>query len=364
MADTPAQGAMRHSKVPVGEMNVSGPLAGLNVIEQFGPNSTDPSRAAVSFAGLLAAQFGAKVTRVEPEGGDPMRDWAPRDGAGSVIFDFLTQSKTVGVRAPVSGTAFLLTDDADLVQSWSTARSICVRPLPSGASEPASEITLMARAGLLDIFGTPGSRPKPLPGHQLAYSAGIAAFNALLSAHLSALRNQHVEPVLVTMLDVALWVNWKHFLAGWQGEPAGLDRKEEWTSLRCADGYIALTFQDKDMGGLAEMTGNDYFRSPSLATRTLRKSHIPEINAALQAWSSRHSRGHIAERAKALRLPVGPVLSLAEVVDDAHLAHREFFRLCQNGRRFPRLPLLWNGEAIDRVTPAQDGQRIALGDRQ
>ncbi len=340
------------------------PLAGLTVVERSGPGSTDPSRAAVAFAGLLAAQLGAHVVRVEPEGGDPLRRWPPHDAAGSTVHAFLTRFKTLAPsHAPAAGD-MLLTDDAATLDGWGGAGSVFVHPLPTGEGGPVSELTLMARSGLLDIFGRAGEQPQPLPGHQIAYAAGTAAFDGLLSAHLSGLRGLEVAPVRVSLLDVALWVNWKHFMAGWQGREAGLKRKEEWTSLRCSDGYIALTFQDKDMAGLARLTGNDYFLSPDIATRSKRKAHIPQINAALEAWSRHHTRADIAERAKALRLPVGAVLSLPEVVQDAHMDHRGFFELCAQGRRFPRLPLFWNGGPAGRAAGAAAApERIAGGAR-
>src|SRR5690606_29222661 len=102
----------------------------LTLIEKFGNRSTDPSRAAISFAGMLAAQFGARVIRLDPDGGDPMRQWEPLDGQGSVLYGFLTQSKIVTRTIEAPHDSFLLTDDPGVLEAWSGPRSVYVRPLP------------------------------------------------------------------------------------------------------------------------------------------------------------------------------------------------------------------------------------------
>lgn len=325
----------------------AGPLAGLRVVECFGRGSEDPSRAAVSFAGLLAAMAGAEVIRVEPKGGDPMKKWPPSDSGGSVLYAFLTREKRIVDVVPRDESAFLISDDPEEISHWPSDRVVSIQSLPNSGSDVASELTLMARAGLLDIFGSETVPPQPLPGHQIAYLGGLAAFNALLTGHLTA-RNGVVEQSKVVLLDVALWVNWKHYLAGWQqDERSGLLRKEDWTTLRCRDGYIALTFQDKDMASLARLTGDKYFLSPELGTRAGRAAHVETINSALEGWLQNFTRADISSLARKLRLPVGPVLSPREVLEDLHLETRSFFRACKGNRKFPRLPVLWNGVAID-----------------
>lgn len=323
------------------------PLAGLALIERFGSGSEDATRTAVSFAGMVAALWGAEVLRVEPEGGDPMRSWQPQDDTGSVLYAFLVDGKQVVRNAPSLEGTFLITDEPDAAAAWPTDRTVLVEALPPNDDGCRSELAIMARAGLLDIYGSETIPPQPLPGHQIAYLGGLAAFDALVTAHLAAQRGLRVEPSRVTLLDVALWVNWKHFLAGWQGAPdAGLRRKEDWSTLRCKDGYVALTFQDKDMPALARMCESDYFLSAELSTRAGRAAHISELNAALESWLRHRTREEVTRRARELRLPVGPVLSPREVLGDRHLDSRAFFRICKDGRRFPRLPVLWNGSPV------------------
>lgn len=324
-----------------------GPLTGLRVLENSPAASGDATRAAVAFAGLLSARLGADVQRVMPEGGDPMSNWPPHDAGGSVLYGFLSAGKSTASDDFDPNGAILITDCADAAEAWPSDAVVLVTAAPDRMSAETDEYMIMARTGLLDIFGDGNCPPQPLPGHQVSYFAGMTAFDAVTTAHLTSIRGGRVERQTVSLLDVALWVNWKHFLAGWQGnDNAGLRRTEEWTTLRCRDGYIALTFQDKDMGGLAEMCGNEWFRSPELSTRKKRSTRIPEINAALEAWTRNHDRADIAERAKQLRLPVGPVLNPTELLSDRHMDTRAFLCTVQGNRTYPRLPVLWNGAPV------------------
>jgi crotonobetainyl-CoA:carnitine CoA-transferase CaiB-like acyl-CoA transferase len=322
-------------------------LRKLDVTERFGPASTELTRTALSFAGLLAAEFGAEVCRVEPAGGDPMRGWPPLvDGTGS-LFRFLTRGKRIVAQAPASQDGFLLTDDPAAAAAWPAARSVLVQAGNDEDTGPATELTTQARAGLLDIFAGTDGRPQPLPGQQMAYATGTAAFCALLAARLAADRGLATGPTRVAVQDVALWVNWKHYLAAVTGEKnVGLGRAEDWTSLRCKDGFIAVTFQDKDMASLAKLTGNPVFLDARFRTRALRARNVQAINTAIEAWALGHTRAEAVRAAQALRIPIGPVLQTGELAGDRQFAHRAFLRPAGAQGHRPRLPLLWNGSPV------------------
>lgn len=321
------------------------PLRRLKIAEQYGAGSTDLSRVAVAFAGKQAAAYGAEVVRIEPAQGDPIRAWPPFCDGRSLLFDFLNQGKIEQTESwQASDDTILLTDDPMAAAAWPTHRVVRLHA-GDGAGNPgvATEFTTQARAGLLDIFAGADRRPQPLPGHQLAYSAGMAAFAALVAGCLGERGGSAYQPIDVSVLDIALWVNWKHYLAAITGDKAaGLARAEEWTTLRCRDGYVALTFQDKDMASLAILTGNPFFDSPELSTRPQRKKKANEINSAIEAWTQGHTRAEIVREAQRLRVPVGAVLNMSELAEDAQIQARQFFSSDAKAR-FPKTPLMWNG---------------------
>src|SRR5690606_36706497 len=114
----------------------------------------------------------------------------------------------------------------------------------------------------------------------------------------------------------------------------------------CSDGFVALTFQDKDMSSMATLTKNDFFRSPQLRTRALRLKNVQAINEAIEQWSRHRTRSEVVKQAQILRIPVGPVLDVDELTHDTQFQHRNILSGHHSGTAFPLLPVLWNSERI------------------
>ncbi len=302
----------------------------------------DVAAVAVAFAGLLAAEMGASVTRVV----DAAASWDA--GHANALRQFLHAGKDE-CRRDAPGAmhdvgAFLLTDDPAQAAMWPPSRSILVVPGRATDTEaapaPVPELVVQARVGLLDIFAGRDGKPRPLPGHQMAYSAGTAAFNALVAAWLVS--PQDTGPMSIGVEDVALWVNWKHFLGAMAGDTTmGIGRVEDWNALRCKDGHVAITFQDKDMPALAALTGNPLFLEARFATRKLRARNIDAIDRAIEHWARDLTRATVVERAQDLRIPIGPVITPDELSEERQIVARGFLREDVVPRR-PRLPALWS----------------------
>jgi Predicted acyl-CoA transferases/carnitine dehydratase len=320
------------------------PLEAMRIYEAAADDAASLARVAVAFAGQLAVRMGAGVTRIESAAGEPMRDWPPHDAQGSTLYRFLTMGKRIVHSLPPPAGAFLLTDSEALAADWPADRSVLVRAGPSG--RPHSELTVMAETGLLDIFAGADRKPLPLPGHQLAYATGMAAFNALLGLRLAAGRPGAAARAEVSVLDVALWINWKHVLAAaTDAAVPGVGREEEWTTLPCADGYVTLVFQDKDVPRLAELTGDEFFRDPALRSRAGRKGRLAEFRSRLAAWLAGSTRAQVVEMAQRARVPIGPVLGLDELAGDPQFEHVGFLA-ARGGAVQLRLPMLWNGRPL------------------
>lgn len=319
------------------------PLAGLAVLEECDPDSNEVSRAAVAFAGLLCSRFGAHILRPDHEN-DPMKRWPPllSDGS-SAAFRFLNEGKT---RLPAGwepAADMLLSNDPDRIKGWKGRSSVLVRPAHDDAAG-WSELTIQAASGLLDIFGESGLPPLPLPGRLAAYAAGMAAFDALVANYLAWRSGRCVGPAEVSVLDTALWVNWKHLLAAGQGRiDAGIGRSEDWRTLPCRDGYIALTFQDKDVGKIAAMIEDPRLLAPEFNDRISRGRNPESFLRIISEWTRRHSRSEIVRRARDFGIPIGPVLGLSELADDDQFRYRSFIRRAAGGYHVANLPLLWDG---------------------
>jgi crotonobetainyl-CoA:carnitine CoA-transferase CaiB-like acyl-CoA transferase len=336
------------------------PLVDLTALLRFGERSTDLGRVAVMFAGLVATQFGATVIRVEGDDDRLTRAWKPLlpDGR-SALFHFLTQGQRAAPAdfTPPAG-AYLVTDDADVFDGWPSEAKVLVRAAFDVAAErPQSELTIMAASGLLDIMGEPGRPPLPLAGHAVAYAAGLAAFDAMLVSHLAAAFHGTPCTGEVSCLDVATWLNWKLTLDSVSGpREAGIDRREEWLIQRCRDGYVAVIFLDKDIPQLAKLTRSERLLDPDFSTGPRRRAHLSELHNIVANALAQRSRDDVIREAEELRLPFAPVLSPSEVVDDAQMRHRKFFR--EDGAIVtPMAPVVWDGVrpgAVHDVTPKVD----------
>src|SRR5260370_18812694 len=152
------------------------PLDGVSIVEAYASDSPLVLRLAGALAGRIGADLGARVVKLEQAGGDPVRRIAPLVGETSTIFAFLNAGKTVefGEAAALSlilRHADVAIVDAGLQRALAEApRILAVLSLfrPGAQPFPASEFTLMALGGLLDIVGDPDREPLKLGAHQAA----------------------------------------------------------------------------------------------------------------------------------------------------------------------------------------------------
>ncbi len=351
------------------------PLAGLRIVERIGPVARPGERLAVMLAGRIAADLGATVLMTEPPGGDPLRAGV-YSGDNDGLFAFLAAGKQSHVVPDDEAFGHLL-DGADaLIADGATAArlgapgaalppdrptavvavSLLGADVPPGV--PASEFTVMALGGMLDIVGDPAREPLRLGGHQLAYSAGLSALTGLVAALCLPARQEGgaraPEIVQVSLLETAIWLNWKSVACAAAGEPVPRRSGEagDWPVVRCADGWVALVYQDADWPNLRKLAGDDpRLADPALATAAGRRGRTGEIGRIAEEHLLKLTRHEIHDRALAARLPLGPVSSVAELIEDPHLVARQFLQMVEVGGPsgavpMPRLPLLWDGEVL------------------
>ena len=309
-------------------------------------------------AGRIAADCGARLIKVEPQGGDPVRAIAPFIGKTSAIDAFLNAGKRI--MAAEEAAKHLATADVAIVDA-ATAREQRERPPIVAALSlfkddvehgPASEFTVMALGGLLDMVGDPQRAPLKLGGHQAAYAAGLAAYTGIVAALCRPRVDGKIprETVQVSMLDTVIWLNWKSVLS--RPAQAALTRTgstAEWQVVRCADGYVALVYQEPDWAALCDIVGDARLRAPHLAERPERMRRAREIAAIVEERFLALTRREIHALALARRIPLGPVWSPGELRDDPQTRARGFLASADVGGRtvtMPRLPVLWNGEPL------------------
>ncbi|WP_029039980.1 CoA transferase [Cucumibacter marinus] len=331
------------------------------LLEAPTPDCPLPLRVAMAMTGRIAADLGANVLRVEGGCGDPLRSVGAQGNDDGALFSFLSARKSTLHMAEVSGSALMaIAADTDAVitnkglggEALALPSDIVVELscFANDDARKASEFTVAALAGLLSMVGDPDRQPLRLAGHQPAYALGLSAFLGLSSALFGREFGERAgqrEVVRANLMDTIVWLNWKAIpMPGTDAEPlmrAGTSG--EWQVVRCADGYVAIVYQEADWERLCKALNDPRLSDPALALRADRLRASKRVAALIEDNFTDMSRADIRRMALDHRLPLGPVWSPEELFDDPQCTERDFFAAAQIGSaRVPGLPLLMNGK--------------------
>lgn len=300
------------------------------------------------------ADFGADVIKVErPGAGDTARDMGWRDPADDVTLFWKIAGRgkrtiVLDLKTP-EGLDVLrrLLDTADvLVENFrpgklealglspetlleSNPRLVITRVTGFGQSGPYAHrpgfATLAeAMSGFADVNGVPDGPPM-LPPIALTdeVTAIVAAFATMVAVHSGVGQVVDVN-LLESMLHLMGPLLSAHALTGYlqprlgSGIPYSVPRN----TYRCADGsWIALSTTAESVAQrlLALVGVPDDPRFAGFENRVERRE---EIDAIVGAWVARHTRDEVLAAAEAAEVAVAPVLTMADLVVDPHLAAR------------------------------------------
>ena len=328
-------------------------LQGLHVIEISG-------NGAAAMAGKHFADWGARVTILEPAGGTPLRDEPPyyqKDGARrSATWQWLSRGKTA-VR--VGGGAKLTTADAlelcetadvVLIENEMTCdviglqpsevrprfegKTTCVLISPFATDGPygqyaATDLGVTALSGWFGGLGGPDREPF---GIGRGVNTRISGVFALVAA-LVSLRHirQGGTPQFVDLSAQAVAASMTS--APWLGysmlEIRNRRRGPTWpmSVMECGDGYIGcppLTAGHWEM--LCQMMGlEDVLELPEGRDPKYRARHSAELYERVKPWLKERTRAQIFEEAQAWRLPAAPVQTIADRLACPQLEARKFW---------------------------------------
>jgi hypothetical protein len=333
------------------------PLSGLTILEATGATAPPGVRLAIGLCGRVAAELGAQVSRWLPDGADE----------DETAHRFLHAGKRT-LRAGGDAAPALLAElagraDAVLIDpvlhaspAMRTPRRVCaVISMDATVDERQSEFTVEARAGLLDIVGDPAREPLRMAGHQCAYAAGLAAFAAI--AAVLAERADTAALVRVSLLETAVWLNWKSLAAAeYTGRsPRRAGALGEWPVLPCADGYVAVVYRKQEWPRLRDLVPDPALREARFDSPEGRRAHRQDLNAILARFFATLTRGDIHALSLRHKMPFGAVWRPDELLADPQMLARDFFTATTGGA-MPRAPVLWNGQRlVPPVADAADG---------
>lgn len=351
------------------------PLSGIIVV--------DMSDECLALTGVLLADLGATVIRVEDITGDALRRRGPfvadESGLERSLAHLRYNSGKLSVAADLeSPSTWELTDrltaDVDLVIAplvkpraaaqyfdpedfrlrYPGTGLVDIVTRRSDPSFPASDLLAVATGGLLYCNGFP-DRPPDYPAGKLGFKQ--AAINAAAAAAALLLGQQRhgtggvacvslEEAVISTLIQAAnqnLW-NWY----GAVGKRAGLQGLSY--PVLGAGGAVALiqgsptTFETRDgkwvvfgmtpftiqrwiafVDWLAELTGDTSLQGEAWHDATYRAEHRSDVEAGMRRLCGQLDRDELAMAGQARGLMVVPVNTVADIARDPHLAARGVF---------------------------------------
>ncbi len=381
------------------------PLAGLRVVE-LGQLLAGP------FTGTILGYFGAEVIKVEPPSGDPVRQWREvRDGT-SLWYHSLGRNKksvTLDLKSERGQqVAFDLLCKADVVvenfrpgamEKWGLGPEDIKRENPgviyariSGygqtgpfAHKPGYASVTEGYGGFRYINGEPGEAPvRP----NISLGDTVAGIHAALGVALAIIqRHQSGEGQVV---DVALYESVFNLLEGIipEFDGAGVVREPSGstiTGIVPTNTYLCGDQKHVVIGGngdsifkrlMTEAGRLDMAEDPELAQNPGRVIHQAKIDKALSDWCAQHSSREIIDTLEAARVPVGPIYSVQDMMDDPHYNARGMFETVEIDGKPLKIPAImpklsrtpgethWPGAAIGEHNTEILGGLLGLSDEE
>ena len=340
-------------------MQMHKPLQGLRVIE-LGQLLAGP------FAGCMLGYFGAEVIKIEPPGGDPIRNWRELKDGTSLWWRSLARNKkciSVDLKTEEGRDLvrqLLLTADIvienfrpGVMEKWGLGpeslrqenpRLIYARISGYGqtgpyAKKPGFASACEAISGFRYLNGYPDEvpvRPNLSLGDTVSGLHAVIGIMMALQARDNQTGEQSGEGQVV---DVALYESMFNLLEAVIPEYHGADiiRQPSGTTVtgivptntyRCKDDkYLVIGGNgDSIFVRLMQAVGrDDMAENKAYATNADRVRHEAQIDAVLKAWCASHKLEDALNILEAKRVPCGPVYNAEDMMNDQHFNARGLF---------------------------------------
>ena len=333
------------------------PLEGLRVLE-MGQLLAGP------FASVLLAWFGAEVIKIEPPGeGDPLRKWRSLYKGTSLWWYTLGRNKksvTVNLRT-AEGQSIVrrLVDKVDVVlenfkpgtmEKWSLGyeelkkinpRIIMARVSGWGqdgpySTKPGFASVAEAVGGLRFVTGYPDTPPvRP----NLSLGDTLAGLHAALGILVAVYHRDVLGNGVGQVVDVALYESVFNIMEGIvpDFDKVGLVRQREGNRLsgivptgtwRCSDGKYVVIGGNGDSifkRFMLAIGRSDLANDEALEHNSGRVKHADMVDNAISDWTCQRSLQEVIDTLEKAGVPVGPIYSVAEMLEDPQFIARGMF---------------------------------------
>lgn len=306
-----------------------------------------------AYCAKLLTDLGADVVRVEPDGGDPMRN----DGVEGLHFAYLRASQR-SVSA-TSGAAWSEHADIELrndPHGSNALVTVTISAVGFGGPDDAlnflglTEEVLQARSGALLGHGHMSEPPLTVAGQLGEYVAGTFAALGAATAFRRASRTGVAEHIDVSTLE-AMQLTMLTMPTLFANFPNGAKHGFRFVMIPgnepCGDGnFVGITTNTQaQWKALATvMQREDLLADEALFTMFGRFMNADLVNDALQSWSGAHTASEIESLCEQHRVPVALVGNGKLVLEFEHLRQRGVW-INQPGTDVvrPRAPFRFSG---------------------
>lgn len=295
---------------------------------------------AAGYCGRLFVQGGAEVVRIESA--EPPCGWT----SGRALDLYLHPGKR---RVQTSDPALIaeLASQADIVvaegasadaidelgiDQWQAPVKVAITPF--GRTGPkrnwhSSANVLLAMGGYTNLMGDAGREPLSLPGQYVEFQSGGFAYTAANACRLANESNAidigMLEVVMaLSQFTTVMWhcagnIRSRHGSDFWSVVPTNL--------FRCADGWVHVNIVPPFWDPFTLFLDcPQLLLDERFTTNDLRMTNRDALHQIIQECLATMTRADVQMRATEFRVPIGVVLTVDELLSDAHLAERDVWQ--------------------------------------
>jgi|WetSurMetagenome_2_1015567.scaffolds.fasta_scaffold200815_1 CoA:oxalate CoA-transferase len=307
---------------------------------------------------MMLADLGAEVIKIEKQGtGDDTHDFAPVQDGESGYFTYLNRNKkslslnlkskeAIEIIKELATWADIVVENFSpgvvdrLGVGYDDLKAINPRIIYGSISgfgqsgpysrKPAYDLVCQAMGGYMTITGEADGKPYKLGTSIADAAAGIHMAYALMAALYYREKTGVGQFIDVAMMDT-VFSTLENFVvtktltgtapsrngnANLGSAPFNLyNTKDGYVTIACANNKLfekLTTAIDK----------RDLLMDPRYKENSLRKKNEITLNKSIEEWSSQHTTKEVCNTLEAAGIPVGPILTIDELVEDPHLKAR------------------------------------------
>ena len=335
---------------------MSGPLSGYRILDLtavvLGPYATQ-----------ILGDMGADIIKVESPAGDMIREIGPRKNPGmapihltlsrnkrSLVLDLKRASALDALLRLAAGSdVFVHSMRPQAIKRLGLGYEDVKRVRPDVvycgaygfgadgpyADRPAYDDMIQGMCGLADLLGkVTGGPPRYAPTIVADKTVGLFVANALMAALLHRERTGEGQAIEVPMFETMVsYVMVEHL---WERNANPDDGALGYVRMlaetrrpyRTKDGYICvLAYTDRHWKAFFELAGHPALgHDPRFVSISTRTENIAELYAIAEGFTRSRTSEDWLEVLEKAQIPAGPVNSLEDLINDAHLRHQNLFQ--------------------------------------